>query len=93
MHYLDGNLELAELAYRASIESAHAHRFLHEEALAYELYGLFLLENGRVDEGSDQLNIALDKYEKWGALRKVDDLQEFILSIDPYPLKSLKVKI
>ena len=39
LHYLNGDLELADTVYEASIKSAREHKFIHEEALAYELYG------------------------------------------------------
>eukprot|EP00581_Thalassiosira_minuscula_P014649 CAMPEP_0183717158 /NCGR_PEP_ID=MMETSP0737-20130205/10846_1 /TAXON_ID=385413 /ORGANISM="Thalassiosira miniscula, Strain CCMP1093" /LENGTH=1487 /DNA_ID=CAMNT_0025946545 /DNA_START=29 /DNA_END=4489 /DNA_ORIENTATION=+ len=76
--YMDGQLELAEALYKASIESARQHSFIHEEALASELYGFYCLENNMVGEGSRQLRIAIEKYKQWGACRKVDDLKFFI---------------
>jgi len=78
LHYLDGHLNSAEVAYKASIVSAREHKFLHEEALAYELYGIFCMENQMVDQGVEQLNIALDKYKEWGAMKKAEELQHFI---------------
>ena len=78
LHYLDGHLNLAEVAYKASIVSACEHKFLNEEALAYELYGVFCMENQMVDQGAEQLNIALDKYKQWGAIKKAEELQHFI---------------
>jgi len=78
LHYLNGNIGCAGEAYVASIKSAQIHKFLHEEALAYELYGIFCVENKMIDEGINQLSMALDKYKLWGALKKCDDLQIFI---------------
>jgi len=77
-YYLDGQLKKAEIAYEASIKSAHVHTFLHEEALAYELYGIFCIENHMVTKGFVQLHVALDKYREWGATKKVEDVQIFI---------------
>ena len=72
LHYLDGHLFSAEVAYKASIVSAREHKFLHEEALAYELYGIFCMENQMVDQGVEQLNIAIDKYKQWGTIKKAE---------------------
>eukprot|EP00581_Thalassiosira_minuscula_P030220 CAMPEP_0183766210 /NCGR_PEP_ID=MMETSP0739-20130205/11423_1 /TAXON_ID=385413 /ORGANISM="Thalassiosira miniscula, Strain CCMP1093" /LENGTH=104 /DNA_ID=CAMNT_0026004973 /DNA_START=138 /DNA_END=449 /DNA_ORIENTATION=+ len=82
LHYLNGKMECADDAYIASIMLAQRHKFLHEEALAYELYGLFCVENQMVDKGVRQLLKAHDKYKEWGALKKCDDLQNLIDLID-----------
>eukprot|EP01083_Nonionella_stella_P224470 799006_1 len=78
LYYLDGDLESAEIAYNSSIMSAREHKFINEEALACELYGTFFVENGMVSKGTVQLNLALDKYKKWGAMKKANELQKFI---------------
>jgi len=83
-YYTDGKLKSAEVAYKASIVSAQEHKFIHEEALAHELYGIFCVENHMVDRGSKQLHIALVKYKQWGALKKAGDLQLFIDLVDFY---------
>ena len=42
-------------------------------------YGMFFVENGMVSKGTMQLNLALDKYyKKWGAMKKANELQQFI---------------
>mmetsp|Transcript_31775 Transcript_31775/g.57522 ORF Transcript_31775/g.57522 Transcript_31775/m.57522 type:complete len:221 (+) Transcript_31775:47-709(+) len=78
LHYLNGDFETAEVAYKASIKSADDHKFIHEEALAYELHGMFCVENHWVDKGSKQLHLALEKYKQWGAMKKANELQLFI---------------
>ena len=78
LHYLNGCLEIAELSYQAAIVSAHDHKFFHEEALARELYGIFLLENKMAEKGMEELQMAINQYKKWGAMRKVDDLKDFM---------------
>mmetsp|Transcript_11076 Transcript_11076/g.24015 ORF Transcript_11076/g.24015 Transcript_11076/m.24015 type:complete len:244 (+) Transcript_11076:1567-2298(+) len=78
LHYLNQRNTMAELAYQASISSAHAHRFFHEEAMAQEMYGIYLIENKMVDKGIVELETAMGKYESWGAARKVDYLKDFI---------------
>ncbi len=94
MFYLDGECSKAEESYEASIKSAIEHKFYNEAAVAHEMYGIFLLENGRVDEGVEQLNIALDKYEKWGAVRKVRELEQLLKTTDPTHLRQeLKIRL
>ena len=75
LHYLDGDMIAAETAYKASIKSSREHQFLHEEALAYERYGIFCIENQMVETGLAQLQHALVKYKEWGAVRVHDELQ------------------
>lgn len=81
LHYLDGSVELAETAYKAAVESSRKHKFLHEEALSHELYGMFCIKNGRVKIGIEQLNTSRDRYAEWGAARKADQLQVFISQV------------
>ena len=81
--YLDGELESAEAAYQASIKSALEHKFIHEAALAYELYGIFCIENNMVDEGRKQLQMAVDKYKQWGAMQKVAEVLSFMELVSP----------
>jgi len=78
LYYLNHRHAMAELKYQASITSAYNHRFFHEEAMARELYGIYLVENKMAVRGIPQLEMALDNYEKWGATRKADSLKEFI---------------
>ena len=82
VHYTDGDIQSAERSYAASIKAARDHRFLHHEALAYELYGMCLVETQQRKKGAAQLRLALDRYERWGAGRKVEHLQEVIASVD-----------
>jgi len=82
LHYADGDLELADSAYKASIKSAHEHKFIHEEALAYELYGIFCYENCLVDKGLKQLLMAIDRYKQWGAMKKVAEVRFLLELVD-----------
>lgn len=75
LYYLEANLEWAETAYTASIQSASDHNFIHEEALACELYGIFCIENHMVEKGSRHLLAALDKYKQWGATKKANQVK------------------
>jgi len=90
-HYLEGDLESAESAYQASIKSAHVHKFIPEEALACELYGVFCVENQMIDKGHIQLHLALEKYRLWGATNKANQLQLFIDLVEPRYLQKLKL--
>jgi len=78
LHYLEGNLGSAEMAYKASIRNAHENKFTSEEALAHELYGYFCVENHMADKGLEQLDAALGMYRQWGAMKKVTELQAFV---------------
>jgi len=84
-HYVNGDLESAEIAYKASVTSAFNHKFIHEEACAREAYGIFLVENRYPVKGAEQLRIALVKYKEWGALKKAEDLQSLIQMSTPSP--------
>jgi hypothetical protein len=78
LHYLESRNSLAEISFKAAIVSAHEHRFYHEEALACELYGVFLIETNNLVTGIEQLQLAIDKYVQWGAKKKADDVKDFI---------------
>mmetsp|Transcript_12564 Transcript_12564/g.27248 ORF Transcript_12564/g.27248 Transcript_12564/m.27248 type:complete len:1558 (+) Transcript_12564:111-4784(+) len=82
LHYLNGELKSADVAYRASIVSAREHKFTHYEALAYELHGIYFVENKIIDKGRDQLQMALDKYKQWGAMKKANEVQLLMDAVD-----------
>lgn len=68
LYHLNERHALAEISYQSAIISAHEHRFTHEESLAQELYGIYLVENKYVKRGLDQLKMAKNNYNQWGAL-------------------------
>lgn len=82
LHYLNGEIELADDSYNSSIAAARRSRFFNEEALAYELYGTFLVECNMPEKGLAQLQMAVEKYGEWGAKKKLDWLQTFIASVN-----------
>mmetsp|Transcript_2836 Transcript_2836/g.5275 ORF Transcript_2836/g.5275 Transcript_2836/m.5275 type:complete len:229 (-) Transcript_2836:196-882(-) len=92
LHYLNGDLKSADVTYKASIASAREHKFTHYEALTCELYGIFCVENRMVDEGAKQLQMALDKYKQWGAMKKVEELQLQMDTVNPSSLRKFKIK-
>ena len=73
-HFAKGDLVQAKTAYKNSIQSAHEHKFIHEEALAYELYGIFCIEAGDLYNGNTHLEKARELYEIWGAHKKAREI-------------------
>jgi len=74
--YSKGETEKAKAAYEKSIQSAHKHNLIHEEALAYELFGIFYTEGGRPSKGNELLKIAHGLYLQWGARKKAKQIFE-----------------
>jgi tetratricopeptide (TPR) repeat protein len=75
-HHCKQEEDKANAKYRASIKSAQDHRFVHEEALAFEFYGDFLRITRRVDQARETYANACVCYEKWGAHAIIPRLQE-----------------
>ncbi len=61
--------------YEAAREGARTNGFVHDEALANELFGRFWLDQGNEGFASVCLAEALGCYRAWGAVAKADDLQ------------------
>ncbi len=72
---LEGRRDAALELYDQAIEAAGKSAFLHDEALANELAGRFLLSLGKTSFARLYLREALDAYRIWGAHRKVDHLK------------------
>jgi len=83
IHYLNGDMDSAEVAYKASIVSAREHKFTHYVALASELYGRFCVQNLMAEKGAAQLQVAIDEYKQWGAMKKVSDVKAFMDTVNP----------
>jgi len=79
LHYLNGGHRLAVLAYERSIVSAREHKFINEEALAHELFGMYLVENKMIERGIEQLQCAYNKYMQWGAFKKAMTMNKLIV--------------
>ena len=62
--YLE-DFETAKSCYDSSILSAREHKFVHEEALAYELAGHFLLETGEGSSSYPYYLLAQTRYREW----------------------------
>jgi predicted ATPase/tRNA A-37 threonylcarbamoyl transferase component Bud32 len=69
------NWEAIEL-YEKAIVGAKENQYLHEEALSYELAAKFYLDKGMNDIAQLYLKEAHYRYQQWGALAKVEDLEE-----------------
>ena len=76
--YCEGNFENAEVCYDKAISSACQHRFVPEEALAYELAANFYLNQDKKSRALKYFKSALDRFQEWGAFGKVRSLHSFI---------------
>ena len=81
--YSKGQHETAMAAYEDAIRLAGQHKFVHDHALCYERAALFYFETVS-DSAGDEKALDLSKvymaearelYRKWGALRKVADME------------------
>ncbi|KAK1734468.1 putative AAA ATPase [Skeletonema marinoi] len=70
----------AKLLYKQAISSAKLHKFVHEEALAYELAAYFHLELGEMEQSMEYFLAAHGRYNEWGAFGKCNSLFEFVKS-------------
>ncbi len=75
MRVLDGEPDTIMHHYDQAIALARESGFIHEEALANELAARYLLNQGQNDDARAYLHSAMEKYEAWGAKRKVAHLK------------------
>ena len=75
MRVLEGQSDAILSHYDQAIALARKSGFIHEEALANELAARYLLNQGQNDAARTYLRSALEKYEAWGAKRKVAHLR------------------
>ena len=75
MRVLDGEPDAIMYHYDQAIALARESEFIHEEALADELAAKYLLNQGQNASARTYLRSALEKYEAWGAKRKVAHLK------------------
>ena len=73
---LDGRAEPALRLYEQAIDSAHANEFCRDEAMGNELAARHLLGAGRRKAAEGYLRAACHLYERWGARRKLEQLEE-----------------
>ncbi|KAK1734958.1 putative ATPase [Skeletonema marinoi] len=70
--------ESAKRCYDDAISFAKDYRFVHEEALACELAGYFLIDRGEGNSSLPYFMRAQRKYREWGASAKEESLKTFI---------------
>ena len=75
LRVLEGESDAILSHYDQAIALARDNEFIHEEALADELAARYLLSQGQNDAASSYLRSAMEKYEAWGAKRKVAHLK------------------
>jgi predicted ATPase len=76
---IQGNYEEATKNYFSSIDCAEQFGWIHEQALALERAGIFLLEIGsQVGKGLDCLYKSRDLYDQWGCIVKCNQITQLI---------------
>ncbi len=75
MRVLEGEPDTIMHHYDQAITLGRESEFIHEEALANELAARYLLNQGQNDAARAYLRSAMEKYEAWGAKRKVAHLK------------------
>ncbi len=65
--YTKGDVDRAGPLYDDAIQSARDHKFVHEEAIASELAGIFYYEGGFRQKSYSYLAHSVKSYEEWGA--------------------------
>lgn len=73
-YFAKGEMQQAEEKFKAAIESARKHRFVHEEGLANELCADFYTATGHPDKSKVHLAEARACYKLWGAQAILDRL-------------------
>ena len=62
-----GDFNKAGSLYENAIQSSREHKFVHEEAIASELAGMFYHERDLLKKSESYLAHSVSCYEKWGA--------------------------
>ena len=78
--YMDGRNEVAAKSYNDAIACAAKHRFIHEEAVAYERASIFHADVSGSDSplARAYLGKAKDLYLEWGAKRKAINMDSLL---------------
>lgn len=73
---LDGHHDAALEYYDTAIDTARTHGFLHDEAMAFERAARHLLAQGKRRSAEGYLRGTHGVYNRWGAQRKVEQLED-----------------
>jgi hypothetical protein len=73
---IDGCIEPAMRLYERAMDAAHANEFRRDEAMANEMAARHLLGAGRRKAAEGYLHAAWHLYDRWGARRKVEQLED-----------------
>ena len=73
-----GNFDEAVPLYISSIVSARQHKFIHDEAIASELAGLFYHGRGLHEKATTLLLHSARCYSKWGAMAVAQRVEAFL---------------
>ncbi|KAL7483538.1 hypothetical protein ACHAW6_009177 [Cyclotella cf. meneghiniana] len=76
--FCNGNFLGAQESYSSAVSSARSHKFINDEALAYELAGYFYLKVGMSVASMQHFARANAKYMEWGASLKVNKIFDFV---------------
>ena len=91
MYNTQKDFDKASLCYESSVRAAKQHKFIHEEAIASELAGVFFLERGLHEKSQSFFKHSIECYEKWGAFAVANRIKDEIQhkfgtdSIQPQP--------
>jgi len=61
--------------FEKSIEFSRKGKYLHEEAIAFEEYGMLHFDNGQIVIGENMIVCAYDLFVEWGAILKAAELK------------------
>ncbi len=75
---LKGHHVQAVFKFQISIAESRRHEMIHEQALAFELAGVALLEWGEEIRALEYFEEARSLYQQWGSPVKVDQLTSFV---------------
>ncbi len=76
-----GDYEQASFMYDNAIQSAHDHKFIHEEAIASELAGIFYHERGMHCKSYPYFVHSVRSYKEWGAHAVAERVDTFLRDV------------
>merc|ERR1712085_212717 len=79
-HYTKKDLKRAAVCYEAAAVAARNHKFIHEEAIACELAGIFFVGTGNRPRANSFYLRSVECFNKWGAFAVAKRVECIILS-------------